>query len=66
MSVLKGFPIGENKRIEFRSEFINLLNHPILNFGPAINGYRFGFPEFGQVRNSQGERNIQFGLKFYY
>jgi len=66
MSILKGFPIGENKRIEFRSEFINLLNHPILNFGPALNGYQLGRNSFGQISNSQGERNIQFGLKFYY
>jgi hypothetical protein len=66
MSIHKSFPITEGTRLEFRSEFINLFNHPILNFGPALSGYEFGNSTFGQIRQSQGERNVQFGLKFYF
>ena len=66
LSVLKGFHIGENKRIEFRSEFINLFNHPILNFAPGTGSFSLNSTQFGQINSSQGERNIQFGLKFYY
>jgi hypothetical protein len=66
MSIHKSFPLTESRSIEFRTEFINLFNHPVLNFGPALSGYQFGQSNFGQIRNSQGERNVQFALKFYF
>lgn len=83
MSIHKSFPISEGKRLEFRTEFINLFNHPILNFGPALTGYGCSGKSltgglnacqidptvntnFGQISQSQGERNIQFALKFYF
>lgn len=58
----KYFPIGESKRLEFRSEFINFTNTPIFN-SPS-RGVTSG--TFGQIRSSQGERNIQFALKFIF
>jgi hypothetical protein len=61
LSLQKEFPIGETKRIEFRSEFINFTNTPILNAPAAWIG-----AGFGQITSSQGARNIQFGLKIYY
>jgi len=61
LSLQKTFPITESKRIEFRSEFINLTNTPIFNAPAAWIG-----AGFGQVTSSQGSRNIQFGLKIYY
>ncbi|PYV00609.1 MAG: hypothetical protein DMG26_15075 [Acidobacteria bacterium] len=61
LSLQKDFPISESKRLEFRSEFINFTNTPILNApGVWIGG------GFGQIQGSQGARNIQFGLKLYY
>jgi len=61
MTLQKNFPIGESRRVEFRAEFINLANTPILNAPSAWIG-----GGYGQITSSQGERNIQFGLKIYY
>jgi hypothetical protein len=61
LSLQKQFPLTETKRLEFRGEFINLLNHPILNSPSASVG-----ASLGQITTSQGERNIQFALKFYF
>ncbi|HKE05826.1 MAG TPA: carboxypeptidase regulatory-like domain-containing protein [Blastocatellia bacterium] len=61
MSFQKYFPFLENKRIEFRSEFINFTNTPILN-SPDIN---LG-PNLGRITSSQGSRTIQFALKFLF
>ncbi len=61
LGVQKNFPITESKRVEFRAEFINFTNTPILNAPGAWIG-----AGYGQVTSSQGERNVQFGLKIYY
>jgi hypothetical protein len=61
LSVQKEFLLSESKRLEFRAEFFNVTNTPILN-SPSI-GLNFNL---GLVNSSQGERNIQFALKFYY
>jgi hypothetical protein len=61
MSFQKFFPLFENKRIEFRSEFINFTNTPILN-SPDIN---LG-PNLGRITSSQGSRVIQLALKFHF
>jgi hypothetical protein len=61
LSLQKQFAITESKRFEFRGEAINLTNTPILNSpGTALGA------SLGQVTTSQGERNIQFALKFYF
>jgi len=62
LTFMKSFPITESKHLEFRSEFINFTNTPILN-APGSSWLGGGF---GQIQSSQGERNIQFGLKLYY
>ncbi|HEY6400496.1 MAG TPA: carboxypeptidase regulatory-like domain-containing protein, partial [Blastocatellia bacterium] len=61
MSFQKSFPLLENKRIEFRSEFINFTNTPILN-SPSID---LG-PNLGRITGSQGSRVIQLALKLHY
>jgi len=58
MSFQKFFPLLENKRIEFRSEFINFTNTPILN-SPSIG---LG-PDLGRITSAQGSRVIQLALK---
>ncbi|HUY13293.1 MAG TPA: hypothetical protein VMX16_06650 [Terriglobia bacterium] len=75
LSLFKEFQLTESKRLEFRAEFFNALNHP--NFAnPSSN---IAFPgSFGKVfstvapilgQNSGGPgdpREIQFALKFYF
>ncbi|HEY2861006.1 MAG TPA: carboxypeptidase-like regulatory domain-containing protein [Terracidiphilus sp.] len=77
-SVFKQFPITERFRMEFRSEFFNILNHPNFNapnFGGngvvAIGGSgditNSHFGEVGSTRdNPYDPRQIQFALKLYY
>jgi Carboxypeptidase regulatory-like domain len=68
LSVHKDFLITERKRLEFRAEAINAFNHPIHTFsgGPANGSFDLGSPVFGQLTGSQGARNLQFALKFFY
>ena len=61
ISLQKEFPIHNEKSIEFRAEFINFTNTPIY-YSPATG---LG-PSLGQITHSQGPRNIQFVLKFYF
>ncbi|HZQ53503.1 MAG TPA: carboxypeptidase regulatory-like domain-containing protein [Bryobacteraceae bacterium] len=60
MSVSKLFPVTERQNLEFRVEAINVSNTPILN-GPS-DGVKSG--TLGQITASQGERNVQFALKY--
>ncbi|MFL6439940.1 MAG: carboxypeptidase regulatory-like domain-containing protein [Terriglobales bacterium] len=64
----KQIPIGEVKRFEFRLEALNAFNHRVLNFsgGPASGSFDPGSPVFGQVTGSQGARQLQLALKFYF
>jgi len=67
-SIFKNFRIGERARLEFRSEFFNVFNHPNLQFaksGPqnSINTTTFGTPEFGFLTAARDPRQIQFALK---
>jgi hypothetical protein len=61
ISLQKEFIFSESKRLEFRSEFFNVTNTPILN-APSV-GLGSGL---GLINSSQEERNIQFALKLYY
>jgi hypothetical protein len=61
LSVQKQFPFSESKTLEFRAEFFNVTNTPILNPPSTWLNYKFGL-----IDSSQGERNIQFALKFSY
>lgn len=61
LSLQKEIPVTESKRFEFRTEFINFTNTPILN-SPS-GGLGAGL---GTIQSSQGARNIQFALKFYF
>src|SRR5437763_1709913 len=58
----KKISVTESTHFEFRAEFISLTNTPIFN-SPTHNVSSL---TFGEVLSSQGERNIQFGLKFYF
>jgi hypothetical protein len=60
----KSFKISEKKRVDFRAEFFNLMNHP--SFGPP--GRSLASPAtLGQITTQTTlPRNIQFGAKFYF
>jgi hypothetical protein len=61
LSFQKRFAITESKAIEFRSEFINFTNTPILNSPSTGLG-----ADLGRITSSQGARNIQFALKLHF
>jgi hypothetical protein len=75
VSIQKEFPISGKSHLEFRAEFLNFLNHPTFD---APNTYcggsetPLGAPAvpcqsgLGLIGGSEGERNIQFALKFYF
>lgn len=63
LGVMKNFHFTESKYLQFRSEFLNFTNTPVFN---APNRSVTNRTLFGQIRSSQGERNIQFALKFYF
>jgi hypothetical protein len=79
-SLFKNFQLTERTRLEFRSEFFNILNHPNFNYpgfgGNGVNAVSgatnwFGgnstFGEIGSTRdNPLDPREIQFALKLYF
>jgi len=73
LSLHKGFPITEGKRLEFRFEALNAFNHPVWTFSGGPAGGSFDPPSpaasnsnFGNVTGSQGARQLQLALKFYF
>ncbi|MGC2160267.1 MAG: TonB-dependent receptor [Silvibacterium sp.] len=60
-SLHKDFPLTERFRLQFRSDFINLFNHP--QFNAPNNGIG---STMGQITSAQPPRNIQLALKLYY
>jgi hypothetical protein len=59
LSLLKNFPIGEQRKLQFRAESFNFTNTPW--FG--IPGRVLGGPGFGVVASSAPGRRIQLGLR---
>jgi len=81
LSLFKNFQLTERTRLEFRSEFFNILNHPNFNYpgfgGNGVNavsgstnfqpGSNNTFGEIGSTRdNPLDPREIQFALKLYF
>lgn len=61
-TMMKRTRVGENKILEFRSEFFNVFNHA--NFGNP-NG-SIGSANFGRITTTRDPRLIQFALKFHF
>jgi hypothetical protein len=59
LSASKKFNVTEHQNLELRGEFINALNHPILNAPNTSLGSTLGL-----IQTSQGARNIQLALKY--
>jgi hypothetical protein len=68
LSLHKGFFFTETKQLEFRFEALNAFNRPVWTFngGPANGSFDQGSAILGRVVNSQGARQLQLGLKFYF
>ncbi len=71
-ALAKQFPINEQKHLEFRAEFFNVLNHVNYLFGQfgAISAeptpLELGQTGFGFPLAARAPRQIQFALKFYF
>src|SRR5215831_12313211 len=61
-SIFKNFAIRERAKIQFRSEFFNLINHP--NFGGLNTTYDSTNP--GELTTAGTSRQVQFALKFLF
>jgi len=61
LSLAKFFNITERYNLEFRSEFVNFTNTPILNSPNTGLGTTMGL-----LQSAQGARQIQFALKFHF
>jgi len=78
LSLFKNFQVTERARLEFRSEFFNILNHPNFNYpGFGGNGVvavsgstNFNNSTFGEIGSTRDapydSREIQFALKLYF
>ena len=63
LSIAKQFHVTERKYFELRGEAFGLTNTPIF-FSPASQTITSTL--FGQIRSSEGERNVQVVAKFYF
>jgi hypothetical protein len=58
----KSFRLGESVRLQFRSEFFNVLNHTNFLYPTNVSTSA----AFGQIRSTLPARQIQFGLKLIF
>ncbi len=61
-SLFKNFALRERWSLQFRSDFFDSLNHPLLGIPSAT----VGTPTYGQITNITGSRIIQLSLKLMY
>ena len=61
-SVYKTFLFTEHHRLQFRTEFFNVLNHP--NLGNP--GLTVGTATFGKITTASDPRVLQFGIKYLF
>lgn len=65
--LFKNFNLSERYRLQFRSEYFNLLNNHIFNgIGTTVNTPGFGVASGTVSQNGVSARVIQFALKFFW
>jgi hypothetical protein len=62
LSLFKDFNVSESKRVQFRAECFNTMNHP--NFGLPVNDLES--PAFGQILQAGPPRLFQLALKLIF
>lgn len=63
--ILKYFPFGKSRRLDFVAEFFNLFNHPnVAQINPVFGSNPAPLLGFGQPVKAVGPRQIQFSLDF--
>ena len=62
LSLMKGFQLGETRRLQFRAECFNIANHANF-FLPEVD---LASPAFGRITESRAPRLFQFALKFLF
>ncbi len=60
LSIVKGWYVGEEGRVELRWEIFNLLNRANFDIPNRV----FGTPNFGRIFSAQHAREMQFGLRY--
>jgi hypothetical protein len=68
LAIYKNFPVKEELRVQFRSEFFNVFNHPVMQLdSPTALGtspLNFSNPNFGRFQTQRNDpRTIQFALR---
>ncbi len=59
LSFGKNFPFGEQRRVQFRADFFNALNHPDF----ALPNRSLGAANYGTIGGATAGRTIQFGAR---
>jgi hypothetical protein len=75
LSLFKNFQMGEHKKLQFRFQAYNFLNHSLVSFRNGTNTLNLNYNQttgkldnntFGVATEKQGHRIVQLAVKFYF